>query len=55
MIILLLFILLSIGAAILVFKKIKSRFLRNLLIFIFLAIALGAVWVMWMAAKSGEM
>ena len=54
-IILLLFILLSIGAAILVSKNVKNIFLRNLLLLGFLAIASGAVWLIWMAAKSGEM
>jgi len=55
MVMLLLFSLLSIGASILVFKKVSNKFLRYSLMFIFLIIAISMFWILWIAAKSGEM
>lgn len=55
MIMLLFLSLLSIGAIIVVSKKVSNKFLRYLLISIFLAIAIGAIWMIVLALKSGEM
>lgn len=55
MITLLFFSLLSIGATVLVFKKVKNKFLRYSLVSIFLVTTIGIFWLIWMAAKSGEM
>lgn len=55
MIMLLLFALLLIGVIIVVIKKVSNKLLRFFLIAIFSALAMGILWVIWMAAKSGEM
>lgn len=55
MIVLLIFALLSIGAAIVAGKKVNNKFLRYALIFIFLAIAAGSLGLIFLALKSGEM
>jgi hypothetical protein len=55
MIILLLLALTLIAANVVVLKKISNKFFRYLLIFIFSATAIGIFWMMWMAARSGEM
>jgi len=55
MIIFLLIALILIAADVVIFKKVSNKFLRYSLIFIFSAAAIGIFWMMWMAAKSGEM
>ncbi len=55
MIMLLLILLLAVGAAILVFKKVSNLPLRYFLMFVFLSIAAGIFWIFWIALRSGEM
>ncbi len=55
MIMLLLILLLAVGAAILVFKKVNNLGLRCFLMFIFLSVAAGILWIFWIAVRSGEM
>ncbi len=55
MIVLFLFALVSIAAAVFSFKKIRNVFLKYLLVIIFSTLALGAFWILWVAMRSGEM
>ncbi len=55
MITLLLILLLLIGAAIVVFKKVGNLALRYFLMFIFLSVAAVILWILWTALRSGEM
>lgn len=55
MIVLLLVALLLIGAIIVVVRPVSNKLLRYSIVTFLSVFLIGIVWVMWMAAKSGEM